>query len=340
MKEVVNTSSTPFFSIIIPVYNVKRYISECVNSILFQSFPDFEIILVNDGSTDGSGEICDKYASTNQHIKVIHKSNFGTASARNAGMKVAQGKYLWFIDSDDLITNNSLFILFDLLLLNKDIAVLNFTKKDFKEGDLPDLTLEKALFPKMVVKDNYNSISQMPSSVCFSLYLKKIIFDSALEFNINNQFEDEYFNLQLYTNHNFKILFTEFPFYLYRRRVEGNKTNMNSSESLYEKCNSKIELFLFAKSIKLYGFNECFLDYKKRIYSEYALFFFELYLRSDFPKHEGKLLKNIRKNVKYIPIKGKLFKSSHINKLLYNLNVDLFVIYVRFSFFLKKNNKA
>ena len=91
----------PFFSIIVPIYNVENYLEQCLNSILDQTCSDYEIILVDDGSCDRSGEICEQYANINKKIKVIHKKNEGLSVARNTGYSVAGGKYLIFIDSDD-----------------------------------------------------------------------------------------------------------------------------------------------------------------------------------------------------------------------------------------------
>ena len=92
-----------FFSIVIPVYNVERYLSECVDSLLEQSFDDFEIILVDDGATDTSPALCDEYADRDNRVKVIHKTNGGQSSARNVGTEEARGEYIIYIDSDDFI---------------------------------------------------------------------------------------------------------------------------------------------------------------------------------------------------------------------------------------------
>lgn len=93
------------FSIIIPIYNVEKYLRQCIDSVLAENFLDCEIILVNDGSPDGCGEICDEYANKFSHIKVIHKHNGGLSDARNAGIKEAKGDYLIFLDSDDYWIN-------------------------------------------------------------------------------------------------------------------------------------------------------------------------------------------------------------------------------------------
>lgn len=98
-----------FFSVVIPVYNVEKYITECVDSILRQTYKDFELILVDDGSQDNSPVICDNYQKRDARVKVIHKLNGGQSSARNAGATIAKGKYIIFIDSDDFILDENAF---------------------------------------------------------------------------------------------------------------------------------------------------------------------------------------------------------------------------------------
>ena len=102
----------PEISIIVPVYNVEKYLKRCIDSILNQSFTDFELILVDDGSTDNSGEIIDEYAIKDERIKVIHKENGGLSSARNVGIEYSKGNYIAFVDSDDYINKNMYKILY------------------------------------------------------------------------------------------------------------------------------------------------------------------------------------------------------------------------------------
>ena len=94
-----------FFSVIVPVYKVEKYLPNCIESVLNQTFSDFELILVDDGSPDSCPEICDSYKEKDSRIKVVHKPNGGLASARRAGIKVAEGEYVYNLDSDDLIEN-------------------------------------------------------------------------------------------------------------------------------------------------------------------------------------------------------------------------------------------
>lgn len=90
-------------SLIVPIYNVEKYLDKCIDTIINQTYSNIEIILVDDGSTDASGEICDKWKKKDNRITVIHKLNGGLSSARNAGIDIATGKYIGFIDSDDYI---------------------------------------------------------------------------------------------------------------------------------------------------------------------------------------------------------------------------------------------
>lgn len=100
-------------SVIIPVYNIEQYLPRCLDSVIAQTYNNLEIILVDDGSTDSSGEICDKYSLLDNRIKVIHKSNGGVSSARNEGLEVAKGDYIGFVDGDDIIEKDMYQILLD-----------------------------------------------------------------------------------------------------------------------------------------------------------------------------------------------------------------------------------
>ena len=94
----------PLISVVIPIYKVEKYLCECVDSVINQTYTNLEIILVDDGSPDNCPAICDDYASKDSRIKVIHKENGGQSSARNAGIKIAKGEYISFIDSDDYVS--------------------------------------------------------------------------------------------------------------------------------------------------------------------------------------------------------------------------------------------
>lgn len=114
----------PLISIIIPVYNVKDYLAKCLHSICEQTYKNLEIIVVDDGSSDGSGELCDQFALTDSRIKVFHQENQGQSCARNKGLTIAKGEYIGFVDSDDWIDADMYEFLYHLLVSNEaDIAV-------------------------------------------------------------------------------------------------------------------------------------------------------------------------------------------------------------------------
>lgn len=116
----------PIISIIVPVYNVEKYLDKCVRSILAQTFKDFELILVDDGSNDRSGEMCDEYSKSDSRIKVIHKKNGGLSSARNAGIEISTGEFIGFVDSDDYIDDDMYELLYNNLIReNADMSICN-----------------------------------------------------------------------------------------------------------------------------------------------------------------------------------------------------------------------
>lgn len=125
----------PRISIIVPIYKVEPYLHECIESILSQTYQDFELILVDDGSPDNCGAICDEYAEKDSRIRVIHQQNGGLSAARNAGLDIAQGEYVTFVDSDDVLHPYYLeYLMRGLTENHADISLLHFVR--FSEGDL------------------------------------------------------------------------------------------------------------------------------------------------------------------------------------------------------------
>lgn len=117
-----------FFSILVPVYNQKEFLNDCISSIVSQNFEDYELILVDDGSTDGSSEICDAFAKNNNKIVVIHQKNSGLIAARRAALNIAKGKYFLFLDSDDQYRNDALQLLYDTISkTNADMVLYNLS---------------------------------------------------------------------------------------------------------------------------------------------------------------------------------------------------------------------
>lgn len=122
MEEKVNQYDEGIISVIVPIYNVEPYLNKCIDSIIGQTYKDLEIILVDDGSTDRSGEVCDAYEKADKRVRVIHKQNGGAASARNSGLEIAIGKYIGFVDSDDYVAVDMYEALMNCLADDVDIV--------------------------------------------------------------------------------------------------------------------------------------------------------------------------------------------------------------------------
>lgn len=176
MKKVIvvdtNSMDIPFFSIIIPVYNVETYIQECLESVYSQDFNSYEVILVDDGSTDASGAICDRFKLENTNTTVIHQLNGGLSVARNSGLQYARGKYVLFIDSDDYIAENSLCSISQCIIENEfpDVIFLNSVKV-FPNGYVEPMgeKLETSKIngkPKVDVLDFIATRPKFPGSAC------------------------------------------------------------------------------------------------------------------------------------------------------------------------------
>lgn len=160
-----------FFSVIVPVYGVEKYLSNCIESVLGQTFSDFELILVDDGSPDRCPEICDKYMEKDSRIKVIHKPNGGLASARRAGAKIALGDYIFNLDSDDLIERDTLETA-EKLIKDTDCEIVSFSYRWVKNGETVNITndglnegfygegdIKKYILPRILMDKDMNHIS-------------------------------------------------------------------------------------------------------------------------------------------------------------------------------------
>lgn len=144
--------NNPEISVIVPVYKVEKYLNKCIDSILAQTFKDFELILIDDGSPDSCGEICDEYARNDNRIKVIHSENRGAANARNLGLNEATGKYIGFVDSDDWIDNKIYEVMFNNIIdKNVDIIFCKLINVDMNQ--------ECSLVEEKIVKGYIKDIS-------------------------------------------------------------------------------------------------------------------------------------------------------------------------------------
>ena len=209
-------------SIVIPVYQVENTLSRCLDSVLGQSFGDYEIILVDDGSTDHSGRLCDEYSQRDSRIKVIHKANGGLSSARNAGIDVAKGHYLTFIDSDDFIGDNTLGILMSRLSAHPDYDILEYPVC-WHQG-APDETVRKFGACEYTDMSNYwlSGKAYTHTYAWNKIYVRRL-FDHV-RFPLSRLFEDA-LTLPRLLEHARLVATTEEGMYYYTANPDGITAN-------------------------------------------------------------------------------------------------------------------
>lgn len=215
----------PTLSIIVPVYDVESFISQCVDSILNQTYADFELILINDGSPDKCGVICDDYALKDVRIKAIHKENGGLSSARNAGIEIATGRYLSFIDSDDFISTDYYKENMEYLLANPqtDLLVSQYCRYDnFRNEVIFNRNREVKIHDEIV---NYMLSSEYLGTAWINIYRKDIFYH--LRFPEGKIFEDGYILPEIVEKAN-NIYISNVGIYYYRSR-ENSIVNRRKS---------------------------------------------------------------------------------------------------------------
>lgn len=221
--------NNPLVSIIIPIYNAERYISKCIDSILNQTFTNFELFLINDGSSDNSGKLCNDYASEDKRITVIHKNNSGVSKTRNKGLDIANGDWIMFVDSDDWIEPQTLeraikigsnyqadIVGFNLFVDIEDKAIkTNPIKPDFivREKDQSKYFIIDTMVPRYdLKKNNVNiSISNIRSS-CAKLFSKSICDNIRFKENLEIG-EDMIFCMFAYNTANKIVFFNEYLYH-------------------------------------------------------------------------------------------------------------------------------
>lgn len=186
-------------SVIVPAFNVEKYLNRCVESILNQTYSNIEVILIDDGSTDSSGKICDELGIKDSRIKVIHKKNGGLSDARNCGLDEATGKYVCFIDSDDSIKNNYIEKLYEAIVKNDvQIAVCGYNRIDENDNFLENTILsDEVLSGHQILLDFYDK-KYYPASVVQWNKLYEIKLFKNIRFPVGKINEDEYTTFKLF----------------------------------------------------------------------------------------------------------------------------------------------
>lgn len=242
------TNSACKISVIVPVYNAKKYLHRCVDSILSQTFKDFELLLIDDGSTDGSGDICDNYATNDNRIKVFHKPNEGVSATRNFGIGHANGMYIQFVDGDDWIEPN----MFEQMLAhventNADIVGCNFfIDFDYCRNEISCYHEHEEDFVREVISDYWGVVWKI-------LVKKDLYIDNSIRFPSGiNGGEDYVVCVKLSVSAN-RICCINKPLYHYNRSANNNSIMSSySRRKVQDQINATLEIedFLVNHRIK------------------------------------------------------------------------------------------
>ena len=246
----------PEISVIVPVYNVERYLTRCIDSILAQTYQNFELILVDDGSTDGSGTLCDSYMKKDSRIKVIHKKNGGLSDARNSGIDAAEGEFLSFIDSDDWVRPDFLNILHgNAVQYGADVSVVNL-HKEYDDGRIEKLNrVSEELLSREEALQNLYRIGIYINVACNKLY-KSALF-SDIRYPVGKLHEDGFTTYKLLYKAN-RVYYSDADLYCYYQR-SGSIMNQPFTERRldeYEVYKERAEFFQREHLTKLLGQNE------------------------------------------------------------------------------------
>lgn len=217
------------FSIIIPVYNVALYLEKCLDSLLSQNYNNYEIILVNDGSTDDSLEICKEYESNFSNIIVISQSNQGSGPARNAGMEVAQGDYLYFCDPDDYLAVGFLNHAENYIKSEPELVIFSYWDVQKSNEQIINKILVNIEEDKQLNRDKFrkNFVELFSKNLLYTLwnklYRRDFLTSNKIEFTAASMGQDTRFNLKLYPLVS-DVQLVEEPFYHYLSNREGSST--------------------------------------------------------------------------------------------------------------------
>uniref|UniRef100_UPI004047E5FD glycosyltransferase n=1 Tax=Mariniflexile sp. TaxID=1979402 RepID=UPI004047E5FD len=238
----MNYNNSPLVSIIIPIYNVELYLERCVSTITHQTYKNLEIILVNDGSTDSSGEICDTYKNNDSRIKVIHQENGGLSMARNTGLEIASGDYIGFVDSDDWV---------ELDMINSMLAFALQHQLDVVECDIINsFNYAKKQFRAVtkVIETKTDALERIMRNREFSVWRR--IYSAGIIKNMRfipgKIYEDVPFTSEIFDKIE-HIGYINYPYYIYFIENES----ITRSENSVKKINS-LDVFL---SLKKYSHN-------------------------------------------------------------------------------------
>lgn len=312
--------AVPLISVIIPVYNVENYLARCVDSILNQTFTDFEVILVDDGSTDSSGMICDEYAATDARIKIIHKENGGQSSARNAGIKYSKGAYISFVDSDDWISNDYLDHLYMLIQKNNaDVSSANFS---FAFDDAIDFTKrfkENLITGSSDILQFYMKQDKMHGKNDFAVWgklYKKELFDTV-QFPNRTIYEDNIVNFKILKNCCRYVKSTKVVYAYFQRNQSTTKSKLSARHLAL--LDASKEMFILAGDDK----KVARLCRRKIAMSYFSLLALYVRFGTDLPEEKIMELAGEYKKIKKVYLRTERSLKMHFASFLFCTDIQL-----------------
>ena len=253
-------------SIIVPIYNVEKYLRECVDSILNQTFTDFELILVDDGSPDGCPQICDAYAEQDNRVRVIHQKNDGLSAARNAGIEAARGNWLSFIDSDDFIAPDFLGKLYTAVKnANADCAIcgIQLAKEDGKPLTTPDnMNVQEGVWTGIDILNTMKKRANTPYLVAWNKIYRRELFQD-IRYPVGRLNEDNFIFAELFHTARTVVCIAE-PLYYYRQR-EGSIMRSQYTVRNLDAMWGFVDCY---KYFQAYGMEELLVPTEKRIFAK------------------------------------------------------------------------
>lgn len=240
----------PKISLIIPVYNAEEYLPRCIDSILNQSYKNLEIILVDDGSKDGSGKMCDDFALKDPRIVVVHQLNGGASSARNHGLDIASGELIAFVDSDDFIHPDMYRVLHQALVQdNADIAQCSFINVEDSEMILPETIQQSEIIDKLEAARRISYEYPLFYIVVWNKIYRRSIFRD-IRFPLSKMYEDEFLSLKLFFETN-RISVVNTPlYYYYQSPVSVMRGSFSKQKLQYIEAIEERLLFLRMHNLK------------------------------------------------------------------------------------------
>lgn len=321
----------PKISIIVPVYKVEKYISKCIESIIAQTFDDWELILVDDGSPDKSGVICDHYSKINNKIRTFHKPNGGVSSARNCGMLEARGEWFYFLDSDDYIEPNTLAKCMEKMAINHtDLIVHGLVNDYLYKGEskaFPYMTFDENDYKRIIEITDKGGLLKGPVCKFFRHSLieeHQLLFDETINYGEDTKFSFEY--LQLCDT----ITFVPEHFYHYCFRLGDSLTRKSYSYDFWDKT-AKMLLELRLPIMKRFSMPDSYYQFIRFEYlSHLTRAIYALYIdgvsKSDRLDYLWKLrndeyTRKIHKDLKYLNRVIFLLRMPFVMDIIMNISV-------------------